>query len=101
MSLFSLPEYPGMRVTTVRGDSDPIRIIVESVAQGATCPGEQWSRRMRTTRWRAPPTPPDTAIYKRFVGRFARLHGGLGRSFRRHAVAAATIDVRIPGKPGQ
>ncbi|WP_275107400.1 hypothetical protein [Sulfobacillus harzensis] len=38
MSLFSLPEYPGMRVVLVRGTDQPARLVVKSVAQGASCP---------------------------------------------------------------
>lgn len=38
MSLFILPEYPGMAVQIVEGDTMPIRVILTSTAERAPCP---------------------------------------------------------------
>ena len=46
MSLFSVPEYLGMRVTLIRGTDQPGRLVVKSMAQGASCRAcGQWSSR--------------------------------------------------------
>ena len=38
MSLFILPDYPGMEVQIVEGDTRPIRVILTSTAESAPCP---------------------------------------------------------------